>query len=129
MNEHAYSGTRADSVERRRLAELVDALERDLAGGDWAPEPLERSLARRLLLACAGDGVLTAPRIRDTLWEGSMSLVHTNGGRLANLLAALFAVVEAAGSDNAPEVGGPTTPGFALLEWVADPEHAGPAWR
>jgi hypothetical protein len=75
-----------------RLAELTAVLGADLDQGRWAPGPLERALAGRLLVACAGDGQFTPARLRETLWEGSVALTHAGGGRLARLLAELHEV-------------------------------------
>ena len=78
-----------------RLSELTAALAQDLAAGSWCPGPLERSLARRLLLASAGDGELTADRVRTVLWEGAVAVHHVGEGRLASLLGQLVAVAVA----------------------------------
>ncbi|MBE8478448.1 hypothetical protein [Streptomyces justiciae] len=75
-----------------RLASLTVGLGADLDQGAWAPGPLERTLAGRLLVACAGDGQFTPERVRETLWEGSVALAYTGGGRLARLLAELHEV-------------------------------------
>ncbi|MEU6290914.1 hypothetical protein [Streptomyces sp. NPDC046988] len=88
------------SVERhisavRRLVASSAALAGDLDGGRWVPGLLERTLASRLLLACAGDGQLTAARLRETLWEGSLALTYAGEGRLARLLAQSCEVAEA----------------------------------
>ncbi|SNX88367.1 hypothetical protein SAMN06272735_8811 [Streptomyces sp. TLI_55] len=72
-----------------RLAELTAVLGADLDQGHWAPGPLERALAGRLLVACAGDGQFTPVRLRETLWEGSVALTYAGGGRLTRLLSAL----------------------------------------
>ena len=84
--------TAAPSTAVERLASLTAALATDLDQGAWLPGPLERALAGRLLLACAGDGQFTPDRLRETLWEGSVALAHTGGGRLARLLAELYEV-------------------------------------
>jgi hypothetical protein len=62
-----------------RLAELTAVLGADLDQGTWAPGPLERALAGRLLVACAGDGRFTPARLRETLWEGSLALTYAGG--------------------------------------------------
>ncbi|WP_345620883.1 hypothetical protein [Streptomyces ziwulingensis] len=77
------------------LAALTAVLTRDLTTGAWRPGPLERRLARHLLLASAGDGALTADRVRAALWEGDVALIHAGEGRLARLLAHLLAAAQA----------------------------------
>ncbi|MFF0478845.1 hypothetical protein [Streptomyces sp. NPDC004284] len=79
----------------RKLDSLTATLTEDLDRKAWVPGPLERTLASRLLLACAGDGQLTPARLRETLWEGSVALTYTAGGRLARLLAGSCEVAEA----------------------------------
>ncbi|KUN18591.1 hypothetical protein AQJ23_39675 [Streptomyces antibioticus] len=83
-----------------RLASLTAGLGADLDQGTWVPGPLERTLAGRLLVACAGDGQFTPDRLQETLWEGSVALVYTGGGRLAHLMAGLHEVT----SHAAPQV-------------------------
>lgn len=99
-----------------RLAELTAALGADLEGR-WAPGPLERALAGRLLVACAGDGQFTPVRLREVLWEGSVALTYAGEGRLAHLLAALHEV----SAQPAPQAGRDTSSGGAaqLLERIA----------
>ncbi|PWI15342.1 hypothetical protein DI272_15095 [Streptomyces sp. Act143] len=75
-----------------RLTSLTAGLGADLDQGAWVPGPLERTLAGRLLVACAGDGQFTPDRLRETLWEGSVALAYAGGGRLAGLLAGLHEV-------------------------------------
>ncbi|MFF4354482.1 hypothetical protein [Streptomyces sp. NPDC001530] len=75
-----------------RLASLTADLGADLDRGAWTPGPLERALAGRLLVACAGDRQFTPARLRETLWEGSVALAYAGGGRLARLLAELHEV-------------------------------------
>ncbi|MFF2732240.1 hypothetical protein ACFVS9_30570 [Streptomyces sp. NPDC058008] len=86
-----------DLLERRpaavpELAALTAALSEDLDQGAWVPGPLERVLASRLLVACAGDGQFTPARLRETIWEGSVALTYAGDGRLVRLLADLCAV-------------------------------------
>jgi hypothetical protein len=98
-----------------RLDELTAALAEDLDEGRWAPGALERTLASRLLVACAGDGQFTPARLRETLWEGSVALAYAGGGRLARLLAQLCAVTAHPAPDAEPEL----SAGARLLERVA----------
>ncbi|MGC9542828.1 hypothetical protein [Streptomyces sp. UG1] len=105
-----------------RLAELTAALAQDLADGAWSPGPLERRLAHRLLVASAGDQELTADRLRDTLWEGDVALHHVGEGRLAALLAHLFAIANASDAPGAPGATAARTEARALLERVAGRE-------
>ncbi|MFJ2241779.1 hypothetical protein [Streptomyces sp. NPDC087859] len=100
-----------------RLAELTAVLGADLDQGRWAPGPLERSLAGRLLMACAGDGQFTPVRLREVLWEGSVALTYVGGGRLAHFLAALHEV----SAHPAPQADRDTSPGGAaeLVERIA----------
>ncbi|MEW2512956.1 hypothetical protein [Streptomyces sp. NPDC046870] len=104
-----------------RLGELTAALAEDLDGGRWAPGPLERTLASRLLVACAGDGQFTPARLRETLWEGSVALAYAGGGRLARLLARLSAVTTHPVPDAEPAL----SAGARLLERVAHGTPAG----
>ncbi|MER7930709.1 hypothetical protein ABTY96_47690 [Streptomyces sp. NPDC096057] len=76
------------SVER--LTALVAALADDRDRGRWIPGLLERILAARLLVACAGDGLFTPVRVRETLLDGSVALTYAGDGRLARLLAQLI---------------------------------------
>ncbi|MGY3677171.1 hypothetical protein [Streptomyces sp. TE33382] len=73
---------------------FLDALVADARGGFWTPTPLERRIAGLLAVAAAGDGLLTADRVRAALWEGSLALVQENDGRLARLLAGLLSLPE-----------------------------------
>jgi len=66
------------------------------------PGPLEQTFPYRLLLACAGDRQLTPARLRETLWEGSVALMCTGGGRPARLLAGSCEVAEATAPDAGP---------------------------
>ncbi|MFM9372888.1 hypothetical protein [Streptomyces sp. Da 82-17] len=63
--------------------------------GGWAPSRLERRIGTLLSVATAGDGMLTAVRVRHALWEGSVPLLRENGGRLAVLLATALRALEA----------------------------------
>ncbi|CAM5526120.1 MULTISPECIES: hypothetical protein [Streptomyces] len=104
-----------------RLDELTAALAEDLDEGRWAPAALERTLASRLLVACAGDGQFTPARLRETLWEGSVALPYAGGGRLARLLAQLCAVT----AHPAPGAEPALSTGARLLERVAQDAPAG----
>ncbi|MFF4836316.1 hypothetical protein [Streptomyces sp. NPDC001315] len=86
-----------------RLTSLTSVFVEDLDRGSWTPGPLERTLAARLLLACAGDGQFTPFRVRETLLDGSVALTYAGGGRLARLLAQLLEVTThpAPGADSA----------------------------
>lgn len=109
----APSGREAPAVGR--LAELTVALAQALADGAWSPGPLELRLGHRLLVASAGDQERTADRVRATLQEGAIALHHLGEGRLAALLAYLFAVADAP----APGATEARTEARALLERVA----------
>ncbi|MFC7825446.1 hypothetical protein [Streptomyces sp. NPDC057375] len=91
MNDPTTSPRRPGHSAPDGLPELTASLARDLTTGAWLPGPLERRLARRLLDACAGDGALTADRLRAVLWEGDIALTHAGEGRLATLFAGLAA--------------------------------------
>ncbi|MFG3410031.1 hypothetical protein [Streptomyces sp. NPDC048142] len=82
--------TRADRTEP---AASVGALARDLAddltAGRWTPTQLDRHLARFLVTASAGDGQLTAERLRTALWEGGEPWLRQPDSRFASLLARL----------------------------------------
>ncbi|MGV9935254.1 hypothetical protein ACWDY4_32530 [Streptomyces olivaceoviridis] len=104
-----------------RLGELTAALAEDLDEGRWAPAALERTLASRLLVACAGDGQFTPARLRETLWEGSVALPYAGGGRLARLLAQLCTVT----AQPTPDAGPALSAGARLLERVAQGAPAG----
>lgn len=84
------SQPRAPAAES--LAALTDTLARDLTAGTWRPGPLERRLARLLLVGAAGDGELTADRVRSVAWEGHVALTQVGEGRLARLFTQLLAV-------------------------------------
>ncbi|MEV7074775.1 hypothetical protein ACIQJT_26360 [Streptomyces sp. NPDC091972] len=108
-------------MPHERLPALLAALTADLDQGVWAPGPLERTLAARLLVACAGDGQFTPVRLREILWEGNVALSHTGGGRLARLLAALHEVTARPGPGADVELADVAR----LLERVAqEPESA-----
>ncbi|MGW0363384.1 hypothetical protein [Streptomyces sp. NPDC002990] len=62
----------------------------DLAAGRWTPTPLDRRLARLLVITSAGDGQLTAERLRAALWEGGEPLLRQPDNRFASLLAQLI---------------------------------------
>ncbi|MDX3588670.1 MULTISPECIES: hypothetical protein [Streptomyces] len=95
------------------------ALAHGLDTGAWTPGPLERRIARMLLVACAGDSELTAERIRSALWEGAVALPHAGEGRLAALLAHLHTV---AGTGHGPRAARTTAQARAVLERVAGEE-------
>ncbi|MFF4902780.1 hypothetical protein [Streptomyces sp. NPDC001068] len=103
----------ATSVER--LGSLLPALAEDLGQGRWTPGPLERTLAARLVVACAGDGRFTPVRVRETLLEGSVALLYAGGGRFARLLARLIEVTGCSGADADAVL----TEALALVERVA----------
>ncbi|PSM43255.1 hypothetical protein C6Y14_12055 [Streptomyces dioscori] len=88
----------------KQLASLTAALTEDLDAGVWVPGPLERSLAARVLTACAGDGQITPVVLRETLWEGSLVLTYTADGRLARLLAQLVEVTSRTTADSGPSM-------------------------
>ncbi|WP_371618350.1 hypothetical protein [Streptomyces sp. NBC_00454] len=68
---------------------LALALSDDLAAGRWTPTHLDRRLACHLAAASAGDGQLTAERIRTALWEGGEPFLRQPDNRFAALLAQL----------------------------------------
>ncbi|MFB7505895.1 MULTISPECIES: hypothetical protein [Streptomyces] len=103
-----------------RLTSLTAALAEDLDRGVWTPAPLERVLATRLLVACAGDGQFTPARVRETVVEGSVALTYAGGGRLARLLAQVWEVTTHPTPDAEPAL--PAV--MALLEHVARQTHA-----
>jgi len=103
-----------------RLTLLTADLAENLDQGVWAPGPLERTLADRLLVACAGDGQFTPARVRETLVEGSVALAYAGGGRLARLLAQVWEVT----TYPAPDAGPALSAVMPLLEHVARETHA-----
>ncbi|WP_346186524.1 hypothetical protein [Streptomyces osmaniensis] len=110
-----------DSMPHERLTALSAALTQDLDRGAWAPGALERTLAARLLVACAGDGQFTPVRLREILWEGSLALTYAGGGRLAHLLADLHEAT----AHPVPGADAALAGAARLLERVArDAEHA-----
>jgi len=78
---------------RGEVEDLTRAWER----GVWTPTRLEQRIATLLSVATAGDGTLTAPRVREALWEGTVPLFRENGGRLAALLSASLRALEVTG--------------------------------
>lgn len=112
---------RRNTSEVERLVELTAVLAEDLDEGRWAPAALERTLASRLLVACAGDGQFTPVRLRETLWEGSVALAYAGGGRLARLLAQLCAATAHPAPDAEPAL----SAGARLVERVAHGTPAG----
>ncbi|MCX5197274.1 hypothetical protein OOK31_25810 [Streptomyces sp. NBC_00249] len=82
-------------------ADLIAALRQDADADRWAPTALELRLCELLLTASAGDGTLTAPRIRAALAEGAMSFITENGGRVAALLASLLPLLAEPGTSPA----------------------------
>lgn len=84
----------AEAASSGLLVELAAALDQDAATGAWTPTPLERSLARRLVIGSAGDLQLTPALLRSALWEGGVTLAHENGGRFGSLLGLSFSVAE-----------------------------------
>ncbi|MET7518765.1 hypothetical protein ABZS88_36075 [Streptomyces sp. NPDC005480] len=101
---------RTQAVER--LASLTLSLADDLGQGVWPLGPLERMLAARLLLACAGDGQFTPVRVQEALLDGSVALTYVNEGRLARLLAKLLEVT----TDPAPHADSALAATSRLLE-------------
>ncbi|MFD6534594.1 hypothetical protein [Streptomyces sp. NPDC060184] len=104
-----------------RLTDLLDTLTADLDEGRWGPGPLERAMASRLLVACAEDGRVTSKRLRETAWEGSLTLTHAGGGRLSRLLARLDEVTTHA----EPYAGPPLDAALRVLERVRGSEGTG----
>ncbi|MGP4013878.1 hypothetical protein [Streptomyces sp. 4N124] len=102
-------------MSHERLTALTSALADDLDQGFWAPGSLERTLAARLLVACAGDGQFTSARLYETLWEGSVALTYAGGGRLARLLAHLHEVT----THPAPDAASALSDASRLLKRVA----------
>ncbi|MCP3819292.1 hypothetical protein NLX86_14625 [Streptomyces sp. A3M-1-3] len=72
------------------VGELALDLSDDLTAGRWTPSHLDRRLARFLVLTSAGDGQLTADRLRTALWEGGEPLLRQPDSRFASLLAQLI---------------------------------------
>ncbi|NBE53873.1 hypothetical protein [Streptomyces boluensis] len=94
---------------RGGVAELARARE----CGAWTPAPLERRIAELLAVATAGDGLLTADRVRAALWEGAFPLFQENDGRLAALLSQTLKVLHTV--DACPRCAyGPGDSGHAL---------------
>lgn len=110
---HAATDQQAPAVER--LAALIPALADDLDRGVWSPGPLERLLAARLLLACAGDRQFTPVRVQETLRDGNVALTYAGEGRLAGLLALILEVT----THSAPEADPALADASRLLERVA----------
>ncbi|MGR4883492.1 hypothetical protein ACIPUC_29335 [Streptomyces sp. LARHCF249] len=82
--------THADLTETAAsVGGLARDLADDLAAGRWTPTHLDRRLARFLATASAGDGRLTAERLRTALWEGGEPFLRQPDNRFASLLAQL----------------------------------------
>ncbi|MEU3776076.1 hypothetical protein AB0F11_23240 [Streptomyces sp. NPDC032472] len=75
---------------------LAGHLSDDLSAGRWTPTGLDRRLARFLLTASAGDGQLTAERLRAVLQEGGEPFLHQPDNRFAALLARLIGTTSVA---------------------------------
>ncbi|MEV0929027.1 hypothetical protein AB0I99_28630 [Streptomyces spongiicola] len=56
--------------------------------------PVRAPVAYLLITSAAGDGVLTARRIRAALWEGAVVITQENDGRFAQALGDLVAVLD-----------------------------------
>ncbi|MER5433830.1 hypothetical protein [Streptomyces sp. NPDC002588] len=122
MSDTSLARSGQDASVTELLVKLTAALARELAAGAWCPGPLERSLARRLLTASAGDHELTADRVREVIREGAVAVFYVGEGRLAALLGQLAAVAEA---PEAPEAGATDAGAGArsLLERIAYGEN------
>ncbi|MEU9145065.1 hypothetical protein [Streptomyces sp. NPDC048349] len=72
------------------VGELAQDLADDLTAGRWTPTHLDRRLARFLVTTSAGDGQLTAQRLRAAFWEGGEPLLRQPDVRFASLLARLI---------------------------------------
>ncbi|MFE2529350.1 hypothetical protein ACFXEL_34580 [Streptomyces sp. NPDC059382] len=122
MTTHAPSSTRPvlpEPAALTRVRTLLATLSRDHVGARWAPTALEARIGELLLTASAGDGALTAPRLRAALTEGSMSFLADNGGRLAQLLGAVLELLIS------PGPAGPGAAGPAAPEDPYDAEYTG----
>jgi len=84
---------------RGQVGDLVEQWER----GTWVPTVLERRIATLLSLASAGDGLLTADRVRHALWEGALTLHQENGGRLGALLSELLSALDRPKAADVPD--------------------------
>lgn len=88
--DHTDRTTHADHTEPSgSVGALARELADDLTAGRWTPTHLDRRLARFLVTASAGDGRLTAERLRTALWEGGEPLLRQLDNRFASLLAHL----------------------------------------
>ncbi|WP_256104139.1 hypothetical protein [Streptomyces sp. ODS05-4] len=85
----------AEDTAVDRARRHVDDLLTHFRTGAWRPTLLETRIAALLLTATAGDGMLTAHRVRAALWEGGLPLTHAaGGGRFAQLLGDLVPVLD-----------------------------------
>ncbi|UQW99953.1 hypothetical protein [Streptomyces sp. RerS4] len=101
---------------------LTRALRHDIEAAHWAPTSLERRLCELLLTAAAGDGALTAPRVRAALAEGAMTFLFENDGRLAALLASLLPLLTEPAADAAdPTAAAAVDDAYALLDRITRP--------
>ncbi|MGW6984063.1 hypothetical protein ACWGE1_32255 [Streptomyces sp. NPDC054932] len=83
--------THADGTEpAASVVGLALDLSDDLTAGRWTPTHLDRRLAQYLVVTSAGDGQLTAERLRTALWEGGEPLLRQPDSRFASLLAQLI---------------------------------------
>ncbi|SEP07876.1 hypothetical protein [Actinacidiphila rubida] len=121
MSDHPVPPRDLTAPAAGRLTALTARLTADLDRGAWTPGTLERLLTTRLLVATAGDGQFTRERVRETLEEGSMALLHAGGGRLARLLGEVWDLAAGPGADGEAALTAVTP----LLERVAG--TAGPA--
>ncbi|MEU8773865.1 hypothetical protein [Streptomyces sp. NPDC048606] len=123
MNQHVSATARRTPASRTaapdRVRALVRALRQDIEAARWTPTPLEQRLCELLLTASAGDGTLTAPRVRAALAEGTMTLIHENDGRLAGLLGSLLPLLTGPGTD--PATAGAVDEAHALLDRITRP--------
>ncbi|MEU9800520.1 hypothetical protein [Streptomyces sp. NPDC051000] len=117
MTTHAPPPTRSalpEPAALTRVRSLLRTLDRDHTNARWAPTALEIRIGELLLTASAGDGALTAPRLRAAFAEGSMTFLADNGGRLALLLGAVLEL---------PTFPGPAGPGASEDPYHAEPAH------
>ncbi|MGW1296339.1 hypothetical protein [Streptomyces sp. NPDC002533] len=83
-----------EPVATERARRGVEELMADFRTGAWRPSALESRVAQLLLVAAAGDGMLTSRRVRDAMWEGNLAMTHENGARFAQVLADLVPLLD-----------------------------------